>query len=419
MLIFFVLATACRRAHVEDFPLIDILEPAPGVQIQNDTLYYSLNVTPSSYGMLKISLVNADGVSLVSPQVFQLADSALVQGYFLLEGLDYAGSATFVVLWDRSGRQVKKSVRILLTAKPAPAEAFLLFNSGTAGMRMMHLLADGRVIAESEFAALACRQASWSESAQTAAILQPDGRKLLAIKWPFSEISYTLQASQLPHEIAFTVADGARFWIAEKSGQIKAVRASDGHMLISITGNPDSLPYALANNNQFTAVAFRSGGNKHTVRVFYRQTGALHSIWPMGGKMVDFRWKGNDKLLAAIRKPEAIEVYELSADPPSMRLLRNVPSVTSDTLIFWYDGYFLKRSGFSLLKYSPGGTVEWSINMPGFPDVVAVLPDAVWVRVQSNLIRISRSGQWSAVLVLPENAFTGLFYSTIYAPVRI
>lgn len=414
-----LIALSCGKA--EDVPeiQIDIRQPANGFLVSGDTLAFVIGLRSASAGLLKVSLVNEDGVSIISPVVFNgIAADTSISGYFIIDNLDYSGSASLVALWAAGGYQIKKSVRVLLNSVSAYSDAFILYRSYPSDFKLIHLLASGTVRLDIQNSAFKAQGAIWSTPAQTLALLTPDRGSVIGFKHPFIAAEYTLQALSSPYEIAWISTDGNRFWLGEKSGMVKAVRANDGQTLITINGSPDSLPYAISHNNQYSSVAYLSGANKHTVKVFYRQTGNLHSVWPLTGRVVDAAWKNEHQLNIAIRKSSGIDLYEVSTDPPSMKFLRGLTALENDSLCFVSGEAILLRTGFFVIKFKLSGQMLWRIEFNGIPSFIALKSNVYWVRVNGTLIEINAEGQYGKVVVLPENLFSDLSVKAIFAPIK-
>ncbi len=414
-----LIALSCGKA--EDIPeiQIDIRQPTNGFLVSGDTLAFVIGLRSTSAGLLKVSLVNEDGVSIISPVVFNgIAGDTSISGYFIIDNLDYSGSASLVALCAVGGFQTKKSIRVLLSSGTAYSDAFLLYRSFPSDFRLIHLLASGTVRLDIQNSAFKAQDAIWSTPAQTLAFLTPDRRSVIGSKHPFIAAEYTLQALSNPHEIAWISADGSRFWLAEKSGNLRAVRAIDGQTLFTINGSPDSLPYAISHNNQYSSVAYLSGANKHTVKVFYRQTGKFHSVWPLTGRVVDAAWKNEHQLNIAIRKSSGIDLYEVSTDPPSLKYLRGMTALENDSLCFVSGEAVLLRTGFSVIKFKLSGQMLWQKQFTGTPGIIALKPNFYWVRINSYLLEINAAGQSGQIVVLPENPFSGYYFSAIFAPVK-
>lgn len=418
---FFVLLlilSACEKQETHQPVQVAIQSPVPGSVIDSDTLRFSVSVIDSGDGLLKMSLINENGISILPPKVFKLNTSDTIRDFFLTEHLNYTGSATLVTLWLRNGKQHTKAVRVMLVSVSSYSDAFILHRSQPGSFRLTQLLADGSIPIDQKFNGIGIVSAVWSAPAQTLALLQADGQSVLAAKTPFDELSYTLNSSASPHKISLVASDGNRFWIGEQSGNLRAVRASDGSLLLSISGNPDSLPYAATNCNQWTAVAYRSGANKHAVRIFYRNTGARHSLWPLGGKVVDMVWRNEKEMITAIRRPNGIELFEISTDPPAFRLLGSLNLHSNDTLVFVPGIAMLVRSGQLITKYSTQGQQLWQLQWSSSPHIIAVKPNSVWIRNSQNLTEISLSGQLGQVVVVPEDASSGTFFQPVYTPLK-
>lgn len=418
LLVLLLILNACEKQQTFHPVQIAILSPVKGSIIGSDTLRFSVSVSGSGNGLLKMSLLNENGISILSPQVFEANASDTIRGYFLTEHLDYTGSASLVALWQRNGKQFTKMVRILLASVSSYSDAFILHRSQGGSLRLIQLHTNGSIGSDQQLSVSGAISATWSAPAQTLAILQADGQSVVAIKPPFNQTSYILNATASPHKISLVASDGSRFWIGEMSGNLRAVRATDGSPLFTITAGPDSLPYAVTNCNQWTAVAYRSGANKHAVRVYYRNTGSRHSLWPLGGKVVDMVWRNEKEMITAVRRPMGIEFYEISTDPPAFRLLSSLNLNTSDSLVFVSGDACLVRSGLSITKFSTMGQQVWQLQWPSFPHIVAVKANSVWVRYGQNLIEISQLGQPGQVVVVPENAFTGTFFQSVYTPLK-
>ena len=414
-----LIALSCGKA--EDVPenQIDITQPPNGFLISGDTLAFVIGLRSASVGLLKVSLVNENGVSIISPVVFNgIAGDTTISGCFILDNLNYIGSASLVALLAAGGNQTKKSVRVLLSSGTAYSDAFVLYRPSPSDFRLIHLLASGTIRLDIQNSAFYARDAIWSTPAQTLVILTPDRRSVIGLKHPFIAAEYTLQALSSPHEIAWISADGSRFWLAEKSGNLRAVRAIDGQTIITINGNPDSLPYAISHNNQYSSVAYLSGANKHTVKVFYRQTGKLHSVWPLTGRVVDAAWKNEHQLNIAIRKSSGIDLYEVSTDPPSLKFLRGLNVSKNDSVFFVPDEAFLLRSGNTISKYSLSGQILWQKGLSGFPGFIALKSNVYWVRINNKLLEINTNGQSGQVLDLPENLFSDSSVKAVFAPIK-
>jgi hypothetical protein len=408
-------------SKTEDVPKIqiDIRQPANGFLISGDTLAFVIGLRSASVGLLKVSFVNEDGVSILNPKIFNgISGDTSIIGYFLIDNLDYAGSASLVAMWLADGLQTKKSVRGLLSSATTFSDAFVLYKPFPSDFRLIHLLVSGIVRLDIQNSAIYAQDAIWSAPAQTLALLTPDRRSVIGLKHPFIAAEYTLQALSSPHEIAWISADGSRFWLAEKSGNLRVVRAIDGQTLITINGSPDSLPYAISHCNQYSSVAFLSGANKHTVKVFYRQTGNLHSVWPLTGRVVDAAWKNEHQLNIAVRKSPDIDLYEVLTDPPSLKFLRGLNVNKNDSMFFVPGEAFLLRAGNMISKYSLSGQMLWQKELSGFPGFLALKSNVYWVQVNNNLLEINANGQSGRVLDLPENLFSEDAVKVIFAPIK-
>lgn len=414
-----LIALSCGKAEDNPEIEIDIRQPANGFLVSGDTLAFVIGLRSSSVGLLKVSLVNEEGVSIISPVVFNvIAGDTSISGYFILDNINYSGSASLVGLLATGGYQTKKSVRVLLSSATTYSDAFVLYRPFPSDFRLIHLLASGIVRLDIQNSAFYAQDAIWSTPAQTLAILTPDRRSVIGLMHPFFTAEYTLQALSSPHEIVWISADGSRFWLAEKSGNLRAVRAIDGQTLITIIGNPDSLPYAISHNNQYSSVAYLSGANKHTVKVFYRQTGKLHSVWPLTGRVVDAVWKNEHQLIIAAKKSPGIDLYEVLTDPPSLRFLRGLNLSKNDSMFFVSGEAFLLRSGNVISKYNLSGQMIWQKGLSGFPSFIALKSNVYWVQVNNNLLEINANGQSGQVLDLPENLFLTSSVKAIFAPIK-
>jgi hypothetical protein len=407
---------SCSKPEADLSDYLDFQAPEPGAIINDDSIHYSVEVKTSGQGLLKMSLVNDKGVSIVAPQVVEVNTSATVKGFFLAENLVYDGTASLVALWLREGFQMKKSVSVRLASGSSFSDAFVLLSSHGGNLHLTHLMATGLVRSHVQLNGLAMSGAVWSDKAQTLAITQPDGRTAVAIKPPFTSIDFTIHATTSPHQIAFVAADGNCFLVGETGGNLRAVRATDGGTVLAIPGQPDSLPYAVVNSNQRMAVAFRSGANRHTVRLYYPTSGALHSLWPLPGKVVDFKWQNDVNLMVAVRRPSGIEIYEIDTNQPTIRLIQRMNDSSGDTLFFIPGNAFVVRSGTSLYCRNYQNQLLWHNQWPSGPHVVAVKPSTIWVRMSRNLYEINQSGQIVRQVSMPANNFPGTFYEPVYAP---
>ncbi len=417
--VFTLFLLSCGKAEDHPNVQIDIRWPFVGLVVEGDTLNFDIALRTTSAGMMKLSLVNEKGVSIIGPKIFEeFTGDSIISGYFLIDNLDYIGNASLVALWSAGGYQKKKSVRVMLARVKEYSDAFILFRSYPADFRLMHLLANGNVSVDVQNGTFHAIDAVWSAPSQTLLLLHPDRRSVIALNYPYSNIQYTLYALSSPNEFVWVRADGNRFWLGERGGIVRAVRAADGHPLITINGSPDSLPYAINHSSQFSAVSYLSGANKHTIKIYYRNTGSLHSVWPLTGRVVDAAWKNENQINIAVRKASGIELYEVSVDPPMLKYLDSFSANQNDSLLFVPGEAFLVRSGLSITKYRLGGQMLWQKEFPGFPRYIALKSNDYWVRYLGIFQEISADGQHGQVVVLPENPFSGYYYSAIFAPVR-
>lgn len=423
-LIFLLLFTisvvaACTKQEPIPEVLLEFGLPVSGQLIQDDTLFFTVHLRTNVPGLVKMSLVNENGVSILNPKVFDgVISDTTIRGYFLVDKLEYYGNASLVALWLGGGVQAKKTARVLLASGMVYHDAFILFRSQPSGFRLIHLMDNGSIRAEVQNLAFDAVDAVWSAPAQTLAMLHPNRRSVIAIKYPFSSAEYTLHALITPHEFIWLSADGNRFWLGEKGGNVRAVRASDGHSLVTFSCGHNCLPYAISHSSQYSSVSYLLGANKHFIRLFYRQTGVLHSEWPMTGRVVDAAWKNEQVLNVAVRNTSGIALYEVWTDPPSLKFLRNLTAHANDSLFFVPGEAYLLRSGFSITQYNLSGQMNWHKVLPSIPRYFAISPNTYWVRYDSYFLQISREGHYSRILVLPENPFTGECFSAIFAPVK-
>ncbi|HMM11392.1 MAG TPA: hypothetical protein PKE03_04795 [Bacteroidales bacterium] len=413
-LVLLLVLFACRKMDDDIGAQISIYQPVAGHSFENDTLHFTIGLNTRTAGLLKMSLVNENGISILNPLIFEGIDrDTIISGFFLAEGLNYTGQSTLVALWHSNGVQLKKSVRILISHTVSYSDAFLLMSNQSDGLRLLQLMPDGSIRLDRHLPGVRAAEAVWSTPAQTMALLSHDRKSIIGMMYPFQNVTFTLFATANPFSVSFVRSEGSQFWIGEHSGNVRAIRAVDGSTLLTINGNPDSVPYTLSHCGQFTAVAYQSGGNKHSVKIFYRATGALHSVWPLNGRVVDALWKSEHQLNIAERTGGVIKLNEISVYPPTIRLLHEFDAAVQDSVFFMPDDTYLLSSGTSIYRFKPDGRLLWQTPLPGKPLYFALKPDGFWLHYSQHLIEFNMAGLQGRVVPLP-----GLTHKAIFAPIK-